>query len=385
MKKRLLVAALLLGSTLGVYAQQTENKDAKYKVETNKFWSNWFISVGGGVQVYTGDSDTKQDFTDRLAPALDFSVGKWFTPVLGLRGSYNGLEANGYTFDGNNAFVSGGMNSDGYYDQDFKLANVHFDVLFNLTNALCGYKADRLYNIIPFAGAGILHDWDVHENETSLNAGIINRFRLNSNWDLNVEARIAYINERFDHESISKRLETLSGVTVGFTYNFPKSNWDRATVVTTGITEDEMQAVRDQLANCRDNGKKLNDQLTYLNNHPKTIVKEVGTDVLSPTLFVFSINSAKVSKATRVNVGYLAKIINADTSDKTYLVTGYADRETGSPSWNQTLSEKRADAINDVLVNEYNVSAEKIKKASKGGVDNMFYNDRRLNRCVIVE
>jgi len=35
MKKILLVAALFLGSTLGVYAQQTENKDAKYKVETN--------------------------------------------------------------------------------------------------------------------------------------------------------------------------------------------------------------------------------------------------------------------------------------------------------------------------------------------------------------
>lgn len=385
MKKKLLIAALFLGSTLGVYAQQTENKDAKYKVETNKFWNNWFISFGGGVQVFSGKTDSKQDFTDRLAPALDLSLGKWFTPVLGMRGAYNGIEGYGYTSNPNNSYVSGGMNSDGYYDQKFELANFHMDALFNLSNAFYGYKEDRLYSFIPFVGAGIMHEWNDGEDEVSLNAGLINRFRLNSHWDLNVEARIAYVNERFDHENLSSRLESLTGVTVGFTYNFPKSNWDRATVVTTGITEDEMQAVRDQLSNCRDNSKKLNDELIYLKNHPKTVVKEVGTDVLSPTLFVFSINSAKVSKATRVNVGYLAKIINEDKSDKTYIVTGYADKETGSASWNQKLSEKRANAISNVLINEYNVPAEKIQKAYKGGVDNMFYNDRRLNRCVIVE
>ncbi|MFA6831182.1 MAG: OmpA family protein, partial [Bacteroidaceae bacterium] len=311
MKKNLIVAALFLGSTLGINAQQTENTDAKYKVETNKFWSNWFISLGGGVQVFKGESDTNQDFSDRLAPALDFSVGKWFTPVLGLRASYNGLKGHGYTFDENNNYVFGGMNSDGYYEQKLKTANFHMDALFNLSNAFYGYKSDRLYSFIPFIGGGSLHEWDSNEDEISLNIGLINRFRLNNNWDFNIEGRIAFINERFDSENYSDNLSSMTGITFGFTYNFPKSDWDRATVVTTGITEDEMQAVRDQLANCHDNSKKLNDQLTYLKNHPKTIVKEVGTDVLSPTLFVFSINSAKVSKATRVNVGYLAKIINA--------------------------------------------------------------------------
>ena len=30
-----------------------ENPD-KYKVETNRFWSNWFVSVGGGALMYFG-------------------------------------------------------------------------------------------------------------------------------------------------------------------------------------------------------------------------------------------------------------------------------------------------------------------------------------------
>ena len=31
----------------------------------------------------------------RLAPALDIAVGKWFTPGIGLRVAYNGLQAKG--------------------------------------------------------------------------------------------------------------------------------------------------------------------------------------------------------------------------------------------------------------------------------------------------
>ena len=38
-------------------------------------------------------NDGKADFGKRLAPALDIAVGKWFTPGIGLRLAYNGLQA----------------------------------------------------------------------------------------------------------------------------------------------------------------------------------------------------------------------------------------------------------------------------------------------------
>lgn len=58
MKKIILMSALLLLMGITVDAQEdfskstttttiVENAD-KYKVETNRFWSNWFVSVGGG-------------------------------------------------------------------------------------------------------------------------------------------------------------------------------------------------------------------------------------------------------------------------------------------------------------------------------------------------
>ena len=82
MRKFLLTAVLVLTSLGGVYAQDLSENTDKYKVETNRFWDNWFISAGGGVQVYFGDADSKASFSDRLAPALDISLGKWFTPGL---------------------------------------------------------------------------------------------------------------------------------------------------------------------------------------------------------------------------------------------------------------------------------------------------------------
>ena len=41
-----------------------ENPD-KYKVETNRFWSNWFVSVGGGALMYFGDHNKQMSFGDR--------------------------------------------------------------------------------------------------------------------------------------------------------------------------------------------------------------------------------------------------------------------------------------------------------------------------------
>ena len=34
--------------------------------------------------------------------------------------------------------------------------NFHGDVMLNLSNMICGYREDRLYSFIPYAGAGWL-------------------------------------------------------------------------------------------------------------------------------------------------------------------------------------------------------------------------------------
>ena len=64
MRKVIVLSALLLITGMSVYAQEdyskslkttttiVENAD-KYKVETNRFWSNWFVTAGGGGLIFS--------------------------------------------------------------------------------------------------------------------------------------------------------------------------------------------------------------------------------------------------------------------------------------------------------------------------------------------
>lgn len=99
----------------------------------------------------------------------------------------------------------------------------------------------------------------------------------------------------------------------------------------------------------------------------------------------FSIGQSKLDRASKVNLGYLAKAIKQAPSNKVFTITGYADNKTGSKAINEKLSKARAEAVRDALVNEFGVNASQLKIDYKGGVDNMFYNDASLSRVVIAE
>ena len=102
MKKSLFTAAVFLAAS-SLFAQTTpteiviEEVTNKHEVVTNKFWNNCFISVAGGAQVFFGDHNNRMSFGDRIAPAIDASIGKWFTPGLGIRLMYSGLQVRGAT------------------------------------------------------------------------------------------------------------------------------------------------------------------------------------------------------------------------------------------------------------------------------------------------
>ena len=44
---------------------------------------------------------------------------------------------------------------DGYYKQRFDYMNLHGDVMFNLNALFGGYNQHRVYEIIPYVGAGV--------------------------------------------------------------------------------------------------------------------------------------------------------------------------------------------------------------------------------------
>ena len=393
MKKVIVLSALLLVTVMSVYAQEdfsksikttttiVENAD-KYKVETNRFWSNWFVTAGGGALIFFGDHNMQMKFGDRLSPALDIGFGKWFTPGIGVRFMYSGLTIKGATQNGSHSTGKVYDASQWRDEPKFDFMNIHGDVLFNASNLLCGYNEKRFWSVTPYVGLGWILTWETpRARNFNASIGLINSFRLSSAFDLNLDVRGTATKDEFDGERGGRKEEGLLSVTVGVTYKFPRRTWGRSTVKTITFSDEELRLMREQLKAMNDENNRLKNELVETSN--KVTERVVETNILSaPYLVTFQISRYALSNEARVNIGFQAKIMK-ENKNAVYTIIGYADKGTGTKEFNQFLSKSRAEAVYNCLVNEFGVPASQLKITYEGGVDNMFYDDPRVSRAVI--
>ncbi|MBP8743059.1 MAG: OmpA family protein [Acidaminococcaceae bacterium] len=370
--------------------EKVEYSEDKFKVETNRFWSNWFITVGGGAQIYFGDHDKQSKFGDRLAPALDVMVGKWFTPGIGLRIGYSGLKVKGATkhpndpnyesSHGTGEPVDGGQAPHYLEKQKFDMANFHADVLFNFSNLFFGYNPERVWNSSPYVGLGWARVWkSPSAKEVSANIGWLNSFRLSDAFDVNLDVRGMFVNDRFDSEGGGRFGEGNLSATVGFTYKFKQRSWGRSKTVYR-YDYGDLEGMRQKLNDMSAENERLKRALAEgKKQEAHTIVKKMA----AANLVTFQINKTKLSNEARANLGMLAEVIKQGDSDVVYTISGYADAGTGSSKINERLSKGRAESVYDCLVKEFGVKASQLRINYKGGVENMFYDDPRLSRAVI--
>lgn len=391
MKKCLmLLAAASVVVTLPLKAQVVEEVAVvqvqdKYPVITNSFWDNWFFSLGGGASVLMGDGDHAGSFGKRISPTLNVAVGKWFTPGVGLRLQYSGLQAKGFTDQKDADYVRVNQFNGGYYKQRFDYMNLHGDVLFNLNALFGGYNRQRVYEVIPFVGAGFIHNYTKPRREAlALNVGVLNRFRLSDALDINVEFSALGTEDKFDGEiGGSRSFDSMLNLTAGITYRFPSRGFRRP--VPQLISQAELALLQDNLAVMAARNAELQNALAEAKSQPVAEVTEtevvIPSDIAPRTVF-FSIGSSEVSPREAMNLSYLAEQMK-QFPQTTYTVNGYADAATGSAEFNKQLSLKRAQAVVDVLVHKYGIAADRLKADANGGVDR--FGQPILNRVVLVQ
>ena len=358
----------------------------KYQVITNPFWSNWFFSIGGGAEATFGDNDSAGSFGKRISPTLNISVGKWFTPGLGLRLQYSGLQARGFTYDKGADYVKGAELKDGYYKQRFDYMNLHGDVMFNLNALFGGYNQHRVYEIIPYVGAGFTHNYSKpHREALSVNAGIINKFRISNAVDINLELSAMAAEDKFDGEvGGGHGYDGVLSATVGLTYRFPARGFRRP--MPQLISQIELAAMQDKLAMMGAQNAELKNALVQAENQPVAEVTETQVIVpdpdIAPRTVFFQIGSAELSPREIMNLSYLAEQMK-QFPNATYTVNGYADSATGTPAFNKELSLKRAQAVKNALVKNYGIAADRLNVEAGGGVDK--FGQPILNRVVLVK
>lgn len=392
-----MLAALAMAASCTAWAQETqtvqngdftetvEYSTDKFKVETNRFWSNWFVSAGGGVNLYFGDHDKQVKFGKRLAPAVDVAIGKWFTPGIGVRFAYSGLSVKGATQTGIHSTGEEvpGKGGYGYWltKQKFNYFNFHLDAMFNVSNLLFGYNPNRVYSLSPYVGLGVMKTNDTPKaTEIAGHFGLLNSFRLCDALDLNLDIRGTLVSDAFDGEAYGRGGEGMLSATVGLTYKFKKRGWDKAKTVVR-IDNRAINALRQQLSDAEAENERLKRALAEGNREK---AKEIVTKA-SANLVTFQIGKATLSNEARANLGMMAEAIKSGDKSVVYTITGYADAGTGSKRINERLSKRRAEAVRDCLVKEFGVSESQLRVDHKGGVDNMFYDDPRLSRAVITK
>ena len=391
MKKVFLV---LLVSFIGVcaFAQDEtviEVQGQKGRYVTNGFWDNWFLSAGGGAQIYFGQSDTYGDFGKRLAPALDVSIGKWITPSVGVRFQYSGLKAKGWTF-GKLPYSEGTADAKGYFKEKFNTMNLHADFLWNISNAIGGERVDRFWNVSPYVGMGLARSSGngSDKNELAVTVGILHNWRLSDALDMNIEMKSMFVNQRFAFTQGSKGVNALGSLTVGLTYKFNKRGFQRASdlVVIEDNTQyvEQIAALEGMLAKAEQRRLQLMQQLESRDaelNEERS--EETPIPVLPDLAIFFEIGKANITEKSMVNIGYLADIIK-QFPEKRYVLFASADKETGTPDFNMKLSQKRGDAVYKALVEKYGVDPQQLRVQAVGSTQQKF-DGAQLNRVVVIE
>ncbi len=401
MVKKLFMTAVCLLAASGCFAQfSTENETSdyhsaqgkngadKYAVVTNRFWNNWFVSAGGGAALYFGDRADKMKFMDRPFGTFNLSVGKWFTPGIGVR--LNGQLYLVKTTSTTDAHSKGWYDeSKGLYKQKFDAFNTGADIMFNLSNLLFGYNSKRFYNLIPYAGVGVIFTRNQpRDSEMSLSAGLLNTFRLCSKLDLNLDVRSTMFDDRFNADILGKKNDGMLSVSLGLTYKLGRVGWRKATDNQPApsdlrYTEAQMAEIRSKMNDLQNENTRLSQQ----QGQEKTDTVRIDTAHteyrVAPVMVVFRIGQAKLSQDMRAILGLFAQRLKEMNTKDRYIITGYTDK-SGGIVINEKLANKRAIAVFDCLTREFGIDSSLFKIERKVGADNMFYNNPALNRVAII-
>ena len=374
--KKLFMALAFAGVSVAGMAQTNETVDPtlKYSVATNSFWSNWFVQAnvvgtafyGNQEQGWEHDKSPFESYRNNLG--FSVAVGKWFTPGLGLRTKFNGVW--GRSVPGNDVYQDKKENASKYW-------TLNEEVLFNLSNMLCGYNPNRVWNFIPYAGAGIGRNMSYNKYAMDLTVGVLNTFRLSKrvavNLDVNLLSAVSDMDGLENAKSVTRgfgNYDHMINVEVGLTYNLGKATWSKTPDVEAikALSQSQIDALNAQVADAQAENAKLKKMLAE-KKEVVPVTKTVKEVIAAPTSVFFNIGKAKIaSRKDLQNVKDLVSV--AKDNNSKIVVTGYADSKTGSAAFNKSLSQKRADAVANELV-KMGVSRDNIETVAAGGVNTL--------------
>lgn len=359
--------------------------------QTAKCGNDVFLGVGAGISsVMTPGFST---------PAVygNIYVGKFFTPVWGVRavigGPFQTVNQNVVTY--NASFPAN-------YTKNKLFGELNADIIFNFSNlgnidlakfdayifagpTLNLSSAGSKFTSEATADGALLCEVDnTLKVRAGATAGLGLAYSITDGFALGIEGRFGVTPSIFGDAAGAFKAESTTRFTINGTWTLGGRRGKAERVDCAAKAAGYLSAAEAAAAISKaldENPKTVEKVVEKVVE--KEVVKEVAKNVPASTAVFFNISNSTLSAADKARLKLYADDIKAGSPDQVYVVSGYADKATGSSKINQTLSEKRAKAVYDALVAE-GVPAKQLEIAAEGGVGPLFFDNIALSRTTIV-
>lgn len=377
---------------------------------TNHYYSNWrknwFIQLGAGVNqpfVERGmGNGSHRKAVDRHLMTAEYNVGvgRWFSPYLGFR-----LNALGGVLHWDNPSYTRATAS-GWTRANH--VNLNFEIMWDMCNSIAGVNPNRPVSVIPYFGVGGDLLWNmkgrdggvpVATNELTtddkpmkrswtlpVSAGIQFRFRLCKYVDFFAEARASFYGDNWNGCVYGQPIEANVSALGGFNFNIGGRQFGEYNDC---MTQSEIASLNGEVNNLRaellESNQALAAALAQQQEAPQVTQSAAVAPAADMPLLAtvrFKINSSEIEPQEMVNVYNMAQYLK-DYPDLKITVVGYADKDTGTAEYNQALSERRAQAVADMLTQKYGVASGRITVKGEGSSEQPYPSDNDWNRIVI--
>ncbi len=379
--KKVCLLLLFVLVAFSISAQEAQNVSQGTVYLKNKGSDNWYIGIGGGTNLYMtkSENDVGASLGDRLGWMGRLEIGRWNSPNWGARLVIDGGHVKHVvpTIPGEQNWMGG-----------------HMDLMYNIINAWGTYNPDRIYSLIPYLGVGYMYgldqDWKKSnpdgnlfkdQNQTfTYNVGLINNFQLSKSVALFLDLEWRLLKEMFDGGKADgdKEYDGMLTGNAGIKFGLGgRQDFTPAELMDYNLISD----LNNQINRLRAENEQLKRRPESCPDRPEVKPTVISEEIYVPNVVFFRINSSTIDIGQQVSVYNTAEYMKANANAKVKIVA-YADRQTGTSAYNLALSERRAKAVADALINEHGINGNRISIDWKGDTEQP-YAENNWNRVAI--
>lgn len=365
----------------------------------SKFKPGWFVGANGGINWYLAEGNdflfentNKLVFLKNIGTQAQVNLGYQFSPVLALRG--------GYEFDQYNYATKTTAGVEHFQDINGQKANL--DLLVNLTNLKKGYDPERRFSLSVFGGLGLgIYNSNVSANKigAAVRAGVQGDYNLTRQLALNLIVDGNILSDNSNDAVAALPLDIAGGISAGLTYRFPEKT-QRKVIATDFEPTAPTKPVEPVQPPVTTPVAPEKPQVAVVDT-PKTVTPEVKPEPTKPVVkpevkpepvavvpatkedIFFKFNSRIIETASQTeNLARIAEYLKKNPTAKV-VVSGYADKASGTTAINNEVSKQRAINVANTLTKEYGVDPAKLMVKWYGS-DVQPFTETWKNRVVIV-